>query len=396
MRFRHHGLRLLTTLPPWLFCCHAAAALPAGQQHHDDDDSTPRIASPPPPPFPFSYFFFDYVAPNNFTVLANVAPPMRAGETQGDRDRIDALLHQYWSQQQCSRSNCSGYYYHQQQEEYVQATTSTTGTISNNNDTSSSTTERGVEFTYGEVSPLGVRQLAYFMNLHDDAGDHIRRTMTATTAAPPPVTFFDVGSGVGKLIVQLYLEHHHHYHAAAATAAGDHGGGSGVLTGGVVIDRAVGIEFCPIRHGIATKVWSAMQRRLLQRHPSKESSSSSLMENTTPLDDGRPPPSAQDIVVEFHHQDARDADFSAATHVFLGSLCFPPGLTDALSRRLLASAPQLQVVAALSELRLFHDNDGRSSSSSSSSWTKKTHEIQTSWGRARLYIYSRRRLEQQQ
>lgn len=224
---------------------------------------------------------FEHVDPEDSTIIANIPPPLRKGETFEDRQRVDQMLKQYWELG-------SGYY-------------SRTGTKS-----------QAREYTYGEMSPVGVRQLAQHMELHDKA------------------VVFDVGSGVGKLVVQLYLEH-------AAL-------------------HIIGIESCPIRHDIATNVWNAISQTLIHNNTSRS--------------------------VEFRNQDARVADYTLATHVFLCSLCFPDELTDAVIKSLLRSAEHLQVVAALSELPGLEV---------SLSWKKTIYNVQTTWGQSTLRIYTLQR-----
>jgi hypothetical protein len=319
-----------------------------------------------------SFFLHNRAHQDDFTAIANIAPPLRHGETHNDRDRIDALLRHYWSSSSSSsssrstgggattRSSRSGYYHH---DRSTTPPPPTIGTSGNQTTKTSDTGGGGVEFTYGELTPLGVRQLAHWMKLSQDG--------TTDRERQRPVTFFDVGSGVGKLVVQMYWENLH-------------------------VDgysfRAVGIEYCTIRHGIAAKVWNEIvaQRSttfmggscfVKEKEEDDDVSDACVRRNDQEEDQQRQ--HRERPVVEFRHQDARSADFTAATHVFLASLCFPRDLTDAIARQLINAdaAPHLQVVAALSTLRPFQND--------TTSWTETTHEIQTSWGRARVHVYIR-------
>lgn len=89
--------------------------------------------------------------------------------------------------------------------------------------------------TYGEITILGARQLFHHMrlthnNIHRKVANGINRNNER-----PKYHFYDLGSGGGRLVIQSYLE-----------------------LPSVV--KAVGIEFSPSRHNIATRTWKDLAR----------------------------------------------------------------------------------------------------------------------------------------
>ena len=189
--------------------------------------------------------------------LADVPPPLRSGETLEQRIVIDQLLEDHWRHSNPYQNR-----------------------------------DKGKHFTYGEVTPLGSRQVLQAMGLWN--------TSTAV--------LYDLGSGTGKFVVQAFLEH-------AAI-------------------KVVGIELSQSRHEMAVQAWDSVLAAI-QNH----SSMNSHKEST----------------VEFRHQDLLDADFSDATHIYTCSLCFPAAVVTRLSQRILAIGASLQTVAALSDLWLVEE-----------------------------------------
>ena len=110
---------------------------------------------------------------------------------------------------------------------------------------------------YGEVTPSGARQLFDTMGVH-----------TASDAV-----FADLGSGAGRLVVQAWLEL-------------------------PMVQRAIGVELAPSRHATAVSAWD------------------SLVESgaTAQFAHGRAAP-------EFRLASMLETDLSAATHVYVASLC---------------------------------------------------------------------------
>ena len=141
--------------------------------------------------------------------------------------------------------------------------------------------------TYGEVTLDGARSLFAAMGLHEARDAH----------------FFDLGSGVGRLVAQAWLELPEECLASA-----------------------VGVELSPTRHTAAERAWAALAAGSSTRCRAK----------------GAP---------EFRLESMLDADLSQATHIYVASLCMPDGVLDALWSRLQESAPKLQVLATLYPMR---------------------------------------------
>jgi len=223
------------------------------------------------------------------------------------------------------------------------------------------------EYTYGEVTPLGVRQLVHEMGIGRGTTDG-------------GVVFYDLGSGVGRLVVQLYLDHNRRCDCV-------HGDDDGVEMGcgWTGFDRIVGIEMCDRRHAIATESWRAV-RTSLDANPVPEEEEHGAPHRSQPE---RP-------AVSFINGDILETDFSDATHLFLSSLCFPTEVTRRISEILLAnvarddgtggggSGGRLRVVAALSDLPLLEREGGVVSGGR---WIKTTREIQMTWGGSRVRTY---------
>ena len=198
-----------------------------------------------------------------------------------------------------------------------------------------SETER--EYTYGEVTPLGARQLAGVMFSskglkdcckHKDCFNECRNGPFNHSEA---IVFYDLGSGTGRLTAQVFLDH-------------------------CFVRKAVGVELSAARHAAA---------------------SDSLFQLSTSLGEGSDS-------IHFLNADALAADISDATHIFISSLCFPAALSDDLANRILhevatAAAPRIRVVAALTVLKRLE----------LSGWERSDKEIQVSWGIARVYFYFR-------
>ena len=143
--------------------------------------------------------------------------------------------------------------------------------------------------TYGEITPLGARQLFAQMG------------MTATLSE---VFFIDLGSGAGKLVAQANLELKH-------------------------LKRAVGVELAPSRHQAALTA----QTKLL-----KKASSLSL---------DRPLSSKLELI----EADLLQANFSQATHIYVSSLCFTADMMKQLEKKLKTEAPKLECVASLQKFQ---------------------------------------------
>ena len=141
---------------------------------------------------------------------------------------------------------------------------------------------------YGEVTRSGARRLFAEMGLCDRARQ---------------ACFVDLGSGVGRLVAQAWLE--------LPESVG----------------RAIGVELAPTRHAAALRAWTRL----------RESGSALL----------RPHQGAPEFVLG----SMLDTDLSCATHIYVASLCMNDELLDQLWERLRADAPALEVVATLRAFR---------------------------------------------
>lgn len=127
--------------------------------------------------------------------------------------------------------------------------------------------EDPVVAAYGEVTADGARQLFAGMGLG------------------PGHVFADLGSGVGRLAAQAYLEYE--------------------------LDRAIAIEFFESRHVRALEGWN----RLAVEGPSLRSN----------FDASR---------VQFECSDVLDATMDGVTHAFVSNYCFDDRTNEALARKL--------------------------------------------------------------
>jgi hypothetical protein len=119
-------------------------------------------------------------------------------------------------------------------------------------------------------------------------------------------SFVDLGSGAGRLVAQAWLE----------------------LPD--TVERAIGVELAPGRHAAAVRAWKSVCA----------ADDASALRN-----DGGDP--------EFVLGSMFNADLSAATHVYVSSLCMSDTLLDQLWAYLTQPgiAPHLEVVASLREFR---------------------------------------------
>lgn len=228
---------------------------------------------------------------------------LRKGETYQDRQRIDELLEEHWRDRRAWRRESS---------------------------------DQDKKFTYGEVTPMGVRQLIHLMELKGEAGEDEQRD---------PIIFYDLGSGAGKLVVQFFLEK--------------------------VVTASIGVELSPARHALAVEAWENLQKSpdVLNQRNTYQSTDQKIEELPR---------------VQFLNQDILDTDFSDATHLFISSLCFPDDLICKICEVILFNHHnfgKLQVVVALSDLDLLETEENRPD-------LKKSFElIQMTWGLSTVRVY---------
>ena len=159
--------------------------------------------------------------------------------------------------------------------------------------------------TYGEITPLGTRQLFGAMGLLD-------RTTPDSFASH----FVDLGSGTGKVVGQAVLE-------LSST-----------------IDRATGVELSPSRHESAIRAKAALIEWLLhRRQPNDKDGSSDWYSSTRSTSVTNSSMEACDVMdidkkLELIEGDLFDVDLSTATHIYIASLCFPNNLMVRLEEAL--------------------------------------------------------------
>jgi hypothetical protein len=158
--------------------------------------------------------------------------------------------------------------------------------------------------TYGEITTVGTRQLLHAMDLFNSRNDG-------------DIHFFDLGSGVGKLVTQTAMEVEEKTRTVKAT----------------------GVELSPTRHETAIQRQKRLQQ--LQRESLGDNAISfKLLTLAT-------------TSVELIQEDLLQIDLSTATHVYVASLCFPPSLMQQLEDKLLQQSTKLKCVASLK--RFPHD-----------------------------------------
>ena len=241
--------------------------------------------------------------------LLGAAVRLRDGETYQDRDRIDRLLNEHWQGK-------SAWLRDEAEKDKKQ-------------------------FTYGEVTPIGVRQLIEILGLQaidvDDEGNQIK-----------PTVFYDLGSGAGKLVVQMFLEK--------------------------VTSISIGVELSKTRHTLAVNTWNAVQE------------ASGLFRADLVCKILHDDQVVEQERVQLWNGDIMDTDLSDATHIYMSSLCFPKELADHAAHHIMEVYQRhrkLKVVVALSDLKPFETTEMRPL------WKKSYELIQTTWGfsTARVYKY---------
>jgi hypothetical protein len=179
--------------------------------------------------------------------------------------------------------------------------------------------------TYGEITPLGARQLFGAMGLYDynryRKGQHFDSDADDDDGAH----FYDLGSGTGKLVAQAVLEL------------------SSPLLGKTTLKKATGIELSPSRHQAAIQskqntVNTLCNTKKLKSLFSSSSSSSSRQQYEYNIYNA----TANNIIndnnnnkLELIQGDLFDIDLSTATHIYIASLCFPDNLMLKLEERLM-------------------------------------------------------------
>jgi hypothetical protein len=179
--------------------------------------------------------------------------------------------------------------------------------ISENDDDS----DRRDASTYGEATELGVRQLLYYMNIY---GDRYNYSETA-------VRFYDLGSGTGKVILQVYMQVPQ-------------------------LSHAVGIELSPTRHDAAVRAYqhaAAAAATVFCNHndtcwayssrlDEARASMSTLM--TAAVSSARTR-NIRSAKIELLQGDLFSLDLSNATHIWISSLCFPRIMMEQVAQKII-------------------------------------------------------------
>jgi hypothetical protein len=177
--------------------------------------------------------------------------------------------------------------------------------------------------TYGEITELGSRQLFYCLHLLDEK---------------EKVVFLDLGSGVGKLVVQAYMELPR-------------------------LTHAMGIELSSTRHSIAQRGWNSVgpdAERVRQM--------------------GDAP--CQDATLELHQGDLFDLDVANVTHIYVASLCFSVEMMERLGEKLSKEASSLRCIATLKQFPSYLEE---------TLGEKKMAFVEMTWTRpqgSQVYFYS--------
>lgn len=159
--------------------------------------------------------------------------------------------------------------------------------------------------TYGEITCTGVRQVGRALGIDSHS------------SAAEPVVFMDLGSGVGKLVAQAFLEW-------------------------PAVVRAVGVELSATRASRAQAAWGAAV-------DSGEAARlrSAALALAGRADEGGSSYAANVQGLELLQGDLFAADVSQATHIYVASLCFSGDMLLRVARKLADEAPRLQTVVSL-------------------------------------------------
>ena len=153
--------------------------------------------------------------------------------------------------------------------------------------------------TYGEITTSGVRQLGRLMEM---------------SSAGQDVVFMDLGSGVGKAVVQAYLEW-------------------------PVVQRSIGVELARSRARAAMASWNLML---------SSGRADQLREAIVQLGDTSARTSSDSSeAVQLLQGDMLHADVSDVTHLFVNSLCLTSEIMRRLAAKLSREASKLHSVVVL-------------------------------------------------
>lgn len=165
--------------------------------------------------------------------------------------------------------------------------------------------------TYGEVEPSGARQIGRAMGL-------CRYHNSEDEGSEPPAVFMDMGSGVGKFVVQAYLEWPR-------------------------VVQSIGVELSKTRSARANAAWEAM---VLEGDAQALRQAALDLPRTGGVRSWNPPCRVSQGV-RLVEGDMLDQDISNVTHLYLASLCFCDSLMVRLAEKISAEGVNVVSVATL-------------------------------------------------
>jgi hypothetical protein len=172
--------------------------------------------------------------------------------------------------------------------------------------------------TYGEITSKGARQLLYVMGLldgHDDCSGF---------SGGGDIHLYDLGSGVGKFVIQAMLELSSKTTTKTKTKT--------TTTTTAPTTYYYGIELSPTRHDIAIQA----KQRLLQLEL-EEVETMLLFRNYHDAGDN----------IQFVLDDILNVDLTNSTHIYVASLCFPSSLMTKLESKIVKECTGITIIATL-------------------------------------------------
>jgi hypothetical protein len=167
--------------------------------------------------------------------------------------------------------------------------------------------------TYGEITELGARQLFHYMGIAHDCDIGQRNKVSTTDSG---ISFFDLGCGNGKLVIQAFME----------------------VTN---LKCSRGVELAPSRLMIAKHVWGNIENEVISIRQDlisfKNKRRSERLREKESI--------AQEIY--FDQGDLFMYDISDATHIYVASLCFTDDMMKRLGLKIIDEASRLCCIATL-------------------------------------------------
>jgi len=164
--------------------------------------------------------------------------------------------------------------------------------------------------TYGEVTRSGARELFGLMDMVDKLDNNNDNNKQK-------IVFMDMGSGLGKMVMQAYMELPR-------------------------ISRAIGVELSPERHRQAVAAWEILEPRARAIRLQGCSSAYVDVDN----DDGEGGP--KEAKVQLIEGDFLEADLSEVTHMWVSSLCYTDEMMYQLGSKIQnEKPPKLECIATL-------------------------------------------------